>query len=123
MVFNEVHIIGERKKQMRSKAIRGDAYGLKYLFSHSKTLRMMNIEFKSCYPDARVIIECNPNLSTLIIENSLICEPIQFLNPFNSRLKTVRITDCDIEIIDYKVFTNVETLEVAGNNTWMVEKV
>ena len=125
MLFNEVHFAGGRKSPSRNQhsGMRSDAYGLKYLFSRSKSLRLTNVEFKSCYPDARVIIECNPNLSNLAIENSLICEPIQFLNPYNSRLKSARITDSDLEILDYKVFTNVQTLEVAGNNTWIIEKV
>ena len=32
-------------------------------------------------------------------------------------------TTIPMKILDYKVFTNVQTLEVAGNNTWIVEKV
>ena len=121
--YKDVQIIGQRKKPSRSDypGIRGDTYGLKYLFSQSQSLRLTNIEFKSCYPDARVVVECN--LSNLIIENSLICEPVQFLNPDLCKLKKARITDSDLEILDYSAFSNIETMELAGNNTWMVEKV
>ena len=82
---------------------------------------MTNVEFKNCYPDARVIVECN--LANLIIENSLICEPIQFLSPNTCKLKTAEITDSDMEILDYKAFSNVQTLKVAGSNSWIVDKV
>ena len=124
MHFNEVQIVGERKSPSRNNYyswMRGDTYGLKYLFSQSKSLRLTNIEFKSCYPDARLIVECN--LDNLIFENTLICEPIQFLNAKHCRLKTARITDSDLEILDYSVFSNLETMDISGNNTWMVEKM
>ena len=39
------------------------------------------------------------------------------------KLKTAQITDSDLEILDYSIFSNVETMEVSGNNTWIVEKM
>ena len=88
MNYKDVQIIGRRKKPSRSDqpGIRGDTYGLKYFFAQSQSLQLTDIEFKSCYPDARVIVDCN--LSNLIIENSLICEPIQFLNASHCNLKS-----------------------------------
>ena len=53
----------------------------------------------------------------------MICEPIEFVNADHCKLKSARITEADIEILDYSAFSNIETMELAGNNTWMIEKV
>ena len=125
MLFNEVQITGERKSSNRYSHVkmRDDTYGLKYLFSHCKSLRLINIEFKGCYPDTRVNIDCSSNLTNLVIKNSLICEPILFLNHHNCKLKSVKLADSDLEILDYRVFRNVQTLKLAGNNTCIIEKI